>query len=209
MEISHFHYITQDLDTVTHFQLVQMAIECGLDWIQIRIKKTNPLEENLDSIVKTCKYAGVTCILNDYVELAKEFDFDGVHLGKQDMNPSEARNILGPGKIIGATANTFEEIQRLSEMPVDYIGLGPYRFTTTKQNLSPVLGLEGYRSIMKEMKDHAIQIPVIAIGGILPEDIKPLIHTGVHGIAVSSGIHAGGNFFENAVKYLEELKEAL
>lgn len=209
MEISRIHYITQDLENISHLELVQMAIQCGLDWIQIRIKDRNPYDEDLEAIVSLCKSENVICILNDYVELAKEFDFHGVHLGKQDMNPEKARELLGPQKIIGGTANTFEDIQSLSTMPIDYIGLGPYRFTYTKRNLSPVLGMEGYRSILEKMRESNIRIPVIAIGGIQPEDVKPLIHEGVHGIAVSSGIHSGGNFFENAVKYLTELKEAL
>jgi thiamine-phosphate pyrophosphorylase len=188
---------------------VKQAIHSGIQWIQIRIKNKDPLQEDLETIRQLCKKARVTCILNDYVELARTFDFDGVHLGKKDMSPETARKFLGENKIIGTTANTWEDILRLSHQPIDYIGLGPFRFTRTKDQLSPILGLEGYQQIMEKISGLNIKIPVIAIGGILPEDIKPLMRTGIHGIAVSSGVHGSGNFFENVVKYVSELKEVI
>jgi thiamine-phosphate pyrophosphorylase len=112
----------------------------------------------------------------------------GVHLGKTDMPPAEARRILGDGFIIGGTANTFEDIRRLTDEGVDYIGLGPFRFTATKKNLSPILGLEGYKDILSRCRAAGIALPVLAIGGITVDDIPALMQTGVSGIAVSSAI---------------------
>jgi thiamine-phosphate pyrophosphorylase len=134
---------------------------------------------------KICLEWGSTLIVNDRVEVALEAEVDGVHLGKEDMPVSEARRLLGAGKIIGGTANTFEDIREHWRQGADYIGLGPYRFTTTKKNLSPILGLEGYRRIMEEVRREGIMLPVIAIGGIGMEDAGSLFEIGLEGIAFS------------------------
>jgi thiamine-phosphate pyrophosphorylase len=92
---------------------------------------------------------------------------------------------MGPGSIIGGTANSLEDILRHADDGADYVGLGPYRFTTTKQKLSPILGLEGIQHIMNQLQARNVTIPVIAIGGITLEDIPALRRTGIQGIAVS------------------------
>ena len=129
-----------------------------------------------------------TFILDDHVEWVGAYWCRRVHLGKNDMPVDEARKMLGRGRIIGGTANTFADVERLSRQGADYIGCGPFRFTTTKKNLSPVLGLEGYRDITAQMKAHDIQLPIVAIGGILHRDIPAIMQTGVTGIAVSGAI---------------------
>jgi thiamine-phosphate pyrophosphorylase len=101
------------------------------------------------------------------------------------MDIPEARRILGTGKIIGATANTFEDILTHVSNRADYIGLGPFQFTTTKQKLSPILGLDGYHSILQKLKRQQIEIPIYAIGGITAANVAPLMETGIYGIAVS------------------------
>ena len=107
---------------------------------------------SLDIGIKTKR----ECILviDDYVDIAKELELDGVHLGKNDMNPIEARNILGGKPIIGVTANSYEDIECYSCVDIDYIGLGPYRFTTTKKNLSPILGIDKYKNIDVNSQSH-------------------------------------------------------
>ena len=127
-------------------------------------------------------------ILDDHVELAKKLEVDGVHLGKKDMPIGEARQMLGEAFIIGGTANTFEDVKLHHAAGADYLGIGPFRFTTTKKNLSPVLGLEGYTSILAQMNEAGIRIPVVAIGGIVAEDIPAIMETGVNGIALSGAI---------------------
>ena len=104
------------------------------------------------------------------------------------MPIDQARAILGKDRIIGGTANTFEDIVSHWKAGADYIGCGPFRFTTTKKNLSPLLGLEGYRKIISRMEAEGIRIPVIAIGGITAEDIPSILATGVGGIAVSGTV---------------------
>jgi len=120
--------------------------------------------------------------------LCKGIEADGVHLGKTDMNPNEARDILGKNFIIGSTCNTYKDIENLKNTPIDYIGLGPFRFTETKKNISPVLGIEKYELIVKQCVASNIRIPIVAIGGITADDILPILQTGVKGIAVSSAI---------------------
>ena len=136
-------------------------------------------------VKEICRRHRALFIINDRVDVARLLEADGVHLGKEDMDPWEARRILGPGKIVGATCNTWDDILLRQKQQVDYIGLGPYAFTTTKEKLSPVLGLEGYRFLLGRMQENKISIPVFAIGGITETDIPPLMQTGIQGIALS------------------------
>jgi thiamine-phosphate pyrophosphorylase len=189
--ISKFHYITGDLTDFTHYQLAEEACKGGAGWIQLRMKNKS-FEDFLKIALKTkniCKKYNAKLIINDNVPIAKEIKADGVHLGKNDMHPDDAREILGEKFIIGCSSNNFEDIMELSEHKIDYIGLGPYRFTMTKENLSPVLGIEGLRRIMFNCKTAGISIPVIAIGGINFNDIIKILNSGVHGIAISSAIN--------------------
>lgn len=167
-----------------HLQQVEMACKAGVRWIQLRMKEATDAEV-LSMALKvravTDEY-GATLIINDRVGVAAEVGAGGVHVGKQDMPVSEARRLLGPGKIIGGTANTIEDIREHQRQGADYIGLGPYRYTTTKKNLSPILGLDGYRNILGQLD---IDIPVFAIGGIGMEDVEDLFGVGLHGIVFS------------------------
>jgi thiamine-phosphate pyrophosphorylase len=101
------------------------------------------------------------------------------------MTVAEARKIMGSEAIVGGTANTLEDILQHVQDGASYVGVGPYRFTTTKQKLSPILGLEGIYAIMRQLKALNIDIPIIAIGGILAADVPDLMRTGIHGIAIS------------------------
>lgn len=115
--------------------------------------------------------------------MAKVCDADALHLGLTDMTVLEARKIFN--KKIGGTANTFEHIKQRCLEKVDYIGLGPFKFTTTKDKLSPILGLDGYVEIINKMKTENLNVPIYAIGGIELQDIEAIMQTGVYGIAVS------------------------
>lgn len=180
-------YISQGNTVDEQLNNIHQALDNGCKWIQIRFK--NHFSEDVLTVaeaVKTlCEEYLANFIINDNVYLAQQIAADGAHLGLADMPINEARNILGNTKIIGATANTFEDIQNHVQNGCDYIGLGPFKFTTTKDNLSPILGLQGYRTIMSKMQENGITIPVYAIGGITLDDIEPLMQTGIYGIAVS------------------------
>ena len=134
---------------------------------------------------KLCKQYSATFIIDDRVEMVKQIKADGVHLGKKDMPIDEARKILGNDFIIGGTANTFDDVMAHYKASANYIGCGPFRFTTTKKNLAPILGLDGYRNIVALMKQNLISIPIVAIGGIEQDDIPDIMQTGVSGVALS------------------------
>ncbi|MDR2682657.1 MAG: thiamine phosphate synthase [Dysgonamonadaceae bacterium] len=183
-------FITHQTERYSYLQSVEIALAGGCRRIQLRMKEASPDEvEKTGFFAKAlCEKYGAELYIDDYVEVCKNIRATGVHLGKTDMPPREARQVLGKGFLIGGTANTFEDIQRLNSEGVDYIGLGPFRFTTTKKNLSPVIGLSGYRQIMAQCKEHQIHLPVFAIGGITTNDIPEILSTGISGIALSSTI---------------------
>lgn len=176
----------------------------GCRWVQLRMKDATRAElmETGLKIRDICRQAGATFIVDDHVELVGELGADGVHLGKNDMPVAEARQALGPDKIVGATANSFDDIRAAVEAGADYIGLGPFRFTTTKDKLSPVLGLEGYRQIMDRCRREGITLPVVAIGGITADDLAPLMDTGIGGIAVSGALLNAADPAAETTKFL-------
>lgn len=200
-------YISQGNTVEEQTRNIHQALDAGSKWIQLRFKN-----HSADVTFALAEAAKILCeeylanfIINDNVYLAQQIAADGVHLGLTDMSIKEARSILGDTKIIGATANTFEDIQSHIRNGCDYIGLGPFRFTTTKENLSPILGLEGYQTILNEMKKNELTIPVFAIGGIGLDDIPALMETGIHGIAVSGLITQS----EHKKKTIKQLKNEL
>ena len=150
-------------------------------------------DEGRAEVEALCRRYGATFILDDHVEWVDVLHADGVHLGKSDMPIDEARRLLGQDRIIGGTANTLEGVMLHAARGADYIGCGPFRFTTTKEKLAPTLGLEGYRRILDGMKKKGISLPLIAIGGITKEDIPALMETGVDGIALSGTILRAGS----------------
>ncbi|MEQ3662258.1 MAG: thiamine phosphate synthase [Flavobacterium sp.] len=185
--ISKLHYISQGNTVDEQLYNIQRTLDNGCDWIQLRFKNGNTEEVKTvaEQTKQLCQQYKATFIINDKVDLAYQINADGVHLGLDDMRIKDARSILGDRKIIGGTANTFEHVLQRANEKCDYIGLGPFRFTVTKEKLSPILGLEGYKIILNKMNKQHVEIPLIAIGGILLDDIDSLIETGLHGIAVS------------------------
>lgn len=200
-------FITHSNTRYDYVEGARLALEGGCRWIQLRMKDAQEVDFLLAAkqIGAMCKEYGATFILDDHVEWVGITGADGVHLGKNDMPVDEARNQLGANRIIGGTANTFEDVERLWRQGANYIGCGPYRFTTTKKNLSPVLGLDGYRHIISKMKAHDINIPIVAIGGILQPDIKDVMATGVSGIAVSGAILNAENPVEEMKRFIDSL----
>ena len=197
-------FITHYTEQYSYLDSVRIALEGGCRWIQLRMKDT--LQKEIQPIAKEaltlCREYEATFIIDDHVELAKQIKADGVHLGKSDMPIAEARRILGKDFIIGGTANTFEDVLGHHKAGADYIGCGPFRFTTTKKNLSPVLGLDGYRRIVWQMKEAGIHLPIVAIGGITEADIPELMQTGVNGIALSGSILRAKNPIEEMKKIM-------
>ena len=184
-------FITHHNERYSYTDSARIALKGGCRWIQLRMKGADEalMEQTAIAAQQMCREHGATFIIDDDVALAKRIGADGVHLGKNDMPIAEARKILGEGYIIGATVNSFEDVVRtLQNSTPDYFGCGPFRYTTTKQNLAPILGTEGYREIVDKMRANNISIPLVAIGGIRKEDVAELLALGVSGIAISGGI---------------------
>lgn len=185
---SRIQYISQGKTVEEQLFNIQQALDAGCTWIQLRYKngQEQELKQLAQQVKEWCQHHRATFIVNDHVQLAKEVDADGVHLGLQDMSVITAREILGTHKIIGGTANTLQDVLQRIQEECNYIGLGPLRFTTTKEKLSPVLGLQGYAFILNELKKQdEVKIPIYAIGGVNQHDTTDLIACGIYGIAVS------------------------
>lgn len=181
-------YISQGKTAAEQYLNIQNALDKGVQWVQLRWKEST-YEQKLalaGTIREMCHTYKATFIINDHTDIAKTVDADGVHLGLNDKKIAQARAILGQDKIIGGTANTLHDVLQRTDEGCDYIGLGPYRFTPTKEKLSPVLGLRGYQHIINHLQEQSIQAPPIyAIGGIEAADIPALQQAGIYGIALS------------------------
>ncbi|WP_449400275.1 thiamine phosphate synthase [Chryseobacterium wanjuense] len=184
-------YISQGFTIEDQELNIRKALDHGIKWIQVRWKNApeNEFIRLCEISKQLCSDNQTVCIINDHVQIAKEIDADGVHLGLKDTSIEIARHVLGKNKIIGGTANTISDVlQRMNE-PCDYIGLESLRFTSTKEQLSPILGFEGYEKIIHELKERSLEVPkIFAIGGVVLNDIELLQPIGVYGVAVSGQI---------------------
>ena len=204
--ISRVHYITQDHPEKSHQQLALEACMAGVDLVQLRLKNRS-YSEVLAIALETqeiCKEYDATFIVNDHLEIAKEINADGVHLGNSDENHIIARELLGDDKVIGGTAYNEEEALLLKSAGiVDYIGLGTYRKTTTKPEITDFLSLDQISALIESLDElEGSSIPVLVIGGIGLDDIKPLLSKGIYGIAIASLI----NHSNNKLQTMNEIK---
>jgi len=200
--ISRLHCLTWDSSSLTHLEQVEQLLDAGANWIQLR-QKNGSEHEKLSTAAKAvslCQKYKATLIINDSPKIALESGADGVHLGQKDCPISEARKLLGKDAIIGGTANTGLQALQLVTETCDYIGLGPWKPTQTKENLSEILGEAGIKKIL----DLHLKIPIIAIGGITPSDVSKILSLGAYGIAISSGIVAAKNIKTAFKEYLEQ-----
>ncbi|WP_207535848.1 thiamine phosphate synthase [Desertivirga arenae] len=206
--ISKFHYLTQDLPGKSHVEQVQLACEAGANWIQFRClgKNETDLLIDLETISTICDDWGATLIVTDHVHLLDMADVQGVHI--EDMNADfiSIRTQIGEDKTLGASANTIEDIRRImASGVVDYVGCGPLRVTYTKPNNYPLLGLEGYKAIVSQMRNEGIDIPLLAVGGVSVSDIELLLEVGVYGVAVSAAV----NLSDDPARALKDMYKKL
>ena len=165
MIIPKLHYISQGNSPKEHLENIQKACSSGAELVQLRLKISS--EKKILKFAKEARevtsHFQTRLIINDHYKIAKEVKADGVHLGPSDVCPTIARKYLYTWQMIGGTANTLEDCEKLLDKEIDYISLGPFRKTTTKDNLRPVLGLKGYTAITDVLKTP---IPIIGVGGI-------------------------------------------
>lgn len=200
-------YITNTDCNVPVVDQINAVIDGGCRWVQIRMKEASDdeIRKVVEAVKPRCIEMECFLLLDDRVELAKELNVGGVHLGKEDMPCSKARMILGPGAVIGVTANTFADIEAVRNLDVDYIGMGPFAMTSTKKNLAPMLGLDGIRILCNDMERAMINIPRVAVGGITLEDVENLLHAGVNGIAVSGAIAFARDIAEETRRFIAKM----
>ncbi len=180
--------------------MVRQAIRAGIKVIQVREKsltKKDLFNELVLIRTLTLKY-GVTLIINDYVDIALALNADGVHIGQDDMPVKEVRKILGKNRIIGVSAHSLREARNARDRGADYIGYGPI-FKTFTKNAGESKGPESIIEIKKN-----IPIPVVAIGGITPENVSDVLKNGADAAAVASGI-LSGDIARNTKKFLSEI----
>ncbi|MEM7162467.1 MAG: thiamine phosphate synthase [Bacteroidota bacterium] len=187
--IANFHYVTGNKRGEELLKEIKSYCRSGGQWVQLRVKNESfrvVLELAFQAKRITTHY-NARLIINDFPEIARAVNSYGVHLGKNDMSPKEARSYLFDHQIIGSTCNTMEDIVEVnSKGLVDYVGLGPFRYTETKEKLSPVLGIEGLRLIKEKCNLLGVNLPLVVIGGVQLEDFEDIFNCGVHGIACSS-----------------------
>ena len=206
--ISNFHFITHDIPGKSHLEQVQMACEAGANWIQYRCltKNERDLIAEINEIEKICDDWGATLILTDHCSLLSMVDAQGIHIEDMKADFKAIRERIGETKTLGASANTFEDIQRIVDSGVvDYIGCGPLSDTQTKPNNYSQLGIEGYRRIVEAMEKKGISIPVLAVGGVSLDDVEELVKANIFGIGVSGAV----NFAENPASAIKEFRRKL
>ena len=199
-----FQFITHHTEKYDYYQSAEMALLGGCKWIQLRMKDASIAEVRQVALrlKSLCKLHNAVFLLNDHVELCKKIEADGVHLGKEDLCPQKARAILGNNFIIGSTCNTYQDIENLKDAPIDYIGLGPFRFTNTKKDISHVLGISGYQLIVNKCRRNNIWYPIVAIGGITANEVLPILQIGIKGVAISAAILQAENPVEETERIL-------
>jgi thiamine-phosphate pyrophosphorylase len=198
------HFVSYGDKYNNHIPSIQKVLDAGIDLVQLRIKGMEDMEcrEQVLEAKRLCELYNADFILNDRVQLAKVCGVSGVHLGQKDMSVTEARELLGDEATIGGTANSLDQMIKLAKEGVNYIGLGPYRFTETKKNLSPILGHEGIQEQLRGFATLNLEVPVYIIGGILETDFNRIKELPLKGIAVSS------LFADRSSKEIEILKHS-
>jgi thiamine-phosphate pyrophosphorylase len=183
-------YITQGKSVASTKSEIAEVLRGGCKWIQVRMKEAalRDIEDVAAWALPYCLEYGAILIVNDHPMVALHANAHGIHIGKSDPSITEVRKLLGSAKIIGTTANTIKDILEVNQAKPDYHGVGPFRFTTTKKNLSPNLDYIGYVNIIKELKRFGISTPWTAIGGITLHDLAGLRRIGISSVAVSGDI---------------------
>lgn len=171
---------------LSHAKQVRRLIAGGATFVQLREKYAAPrdfLDDALEAVAAAREHR-VKVIINDRVDIALIAGADGVHLGQDDMPPDKAREVLGDGAIIGFSTHSPEQALRAMDMPIDYLAIGPAFPTGTKEDPDAVIGIEGIRNV----RDIAVGMPLVAIGGITPETAASVLAAGCDSVAMIGAI---------------------
>ncbi len=186
MTIPKLHYISQEASFKEQLENIHKACSSGVELVQIGF--VNMLEKDCLKFAEEVKEITTNfqtrLIISDYYKIAKAIKADGVYLEKKDHCPIEIRKSLYDWQMIGGSANTLQDCELLLSKEVDYICLGPLKYTLNKE-LNTALGLNGYASITEALKTDT---PIIAFGGITTKEVIALLKTGISGIAIAGEI---------------------
>lgn len=179
--------------------------------VQIRLKGVakEELSRVVTRVVGVMDELGGSVIVNDNWEVARATGAWGVHIGQKDGDPYKVRKAVGESMALGVTVNTAEQLLALKDAPIDYVGLGPLRFTRTKENLASILGIEGIRNVVTKAREAGVTHPIFVIGGVENIDVRPLLALGVHGVAVSGSIASASDPVFATQKFLESIEKIL
>lgn len=203
----HIIAITEQSAECSHEECAQRACEAGIGWVQLRMKNCDYTQwiRTAWKVKKICEEYRARFTVNDNVLVAREIAADGVHLGPQDMDPGEARRILGPDVIIGASVNSCADLIRLRGKPLDYFGVGPFRETQTKKDHRAVLGESGLKKLVQDIRLEYASLPLYVIGGVCPEDVPVIFQNPVQGLALASSLHFARDMQERAQEFFEAM----
>jgi len=184
----------------SHEDVARAAVAGGATALQLRDKESagRALVGTARRLVALANPAGVPVVVNDRVDVALAAGADGVHVGEDDLPVADARRLLGPERIVGASAGTVEEARRAEQEGADYLGVGPVFPTATKADAGEAIGLDGLRKIVA-----AVRVPVVGIGGITVENAAQVVLAGAAGVAVVSAV-AGADDMVEATRRLRQ-----
>ncbi len=208
--VGRLHVITDEVlqDQFTHAELAAAAAAGGADVIQYREKRSISTREMIrvaGLMSLACKDLGASLLIDDRVDVAAAVGATALHLGRDDLPPDVARQILGPDAIIGGTANSVEEAVKVARQPVDYLGVGPVFGTTSKgDRAAPMLGLERFAEICA-----AVDKPVIGIGNITIDRVADVLSVGAYGVAVLSAVVCQDDPQKSCRAFADEIARAL
>ena len=174
------------LTGLSHTEQVEKLFGGGAKFIQLREKHASPKDfyEDAESVIKFARQNGVKIIINDRVDIALALKADGVHLGQDDLPPAKARAILGEKAIIGFSTHSVQQAIEAVKLPVDYVAIGPVFATQTKENPDEIVGIEG----VKRVREAIGGFPLVAIGGIKPENFREVLEASADSLAVIKSI---------------------
>jgi thiamine-phosphate pyrophosphorylase len=149
--------------------------------VQLREKTLSPLEfyREASAAMRVARESNLKVIINDRVDIALALKADGVHIGQEDLPPEAARELLGPGVIIGISTHNLQQAILATKMPIDYIAIGPIFSTATKESPEPMVGLEG----LAQVRQAVVDFPLVAIGGITSENRQDVLDAGADAVA--------------------------
>lgn len=183
-------------------EVVETLLKAGVTCVQLREKGAEDalILQEARELKALCHQYGVPFLVNDRPDLAQAVGADGVHVGQEDTGLTEARNLLGPNALLGGSAHTVEEALAAQAAGADYLGCGAVFGSGTKHNVSQ-MPLETLTAICQ-----AVDIPVVAIGGVSLDNLPLLADTGIAGVAVISGLFAADDKTEAAQAFLRQLE---